>query len=87
MPFYTYRAKKGLKGCPYCSESFEVRQSMDDARLQSCPQCGTAVEQIFSSCNFVRWPSRPLTDARLKRAGLHKLVKDDSGRYVDTTAK
>ena len=46
MPFYEYKAVE--KGCRYCQGKFEVRQSMNEEPLKSCPRCGAAVRRLFS---------------------------------------
>ena len=39
MPMYVYEAKSG--GCAKCaSPGFEVMQSLNDAKLTQCPDCG-----------------------------------------------
>jgi putative FmdB family regulatory protein len=41
MPTYGYE-------CKSCGYSFEVFQSMSDAPLASCPQCGKAIRRIIN---------------------------------------
>lgn len=41
MPTYEYE-------CPSCGNQFEAFQSMKDAPLSSCPQCGGGVQRIVS---------------------------------------
>jgi putative FmdB family regulatory protein len=43
MPIYEYKCKK-------CGHRFEkLHQSYSDARVKKCPECGGAVEQLFSA--------------------------------------
>jgi putative FmdB family regulatory protein len=87
VPVYVYRVKSGSEGCSNCKESFEVLQSMSDKPLETCPDCGGAVEKIIVGVSIVRQSimSGKLTDERIRRAGMRKLVKDDDGRYKDVT--
>lgn len=40
MPIYGYR-------CSQCGHELEVFQSMSDARLQACPECGGALRKLL----------------------------------------
>ena len=43
MPIYEYKCKK-------CGHRFEkLHQSFSEARVKKCPECGGAVEQLFSA--------------------------------------
>ena len=43
MPIYEYK-------CTKCGHRFEkIHQSYSDARVKKCPECGGAVEQLFSA--------------------------------------
>ncbi|HTG01337.1 MAG TPA: zinc ribbon domain-containing protein [Nitrospirota bacterium] len=44
MPVYEYQ-------CNGCFKRFEVSQSMRDAPLQSCPECGEPVKRILTGGN------------------------------------
>ena len=46
MPIYEYGAIG--KGCEYCREVFEVRQSIDDEPLSRCPICQATVRKLVS---------------------------------------
>jgi putative FmdB family regulatory protein len=89
VPIYAYRQKDDAHGCPHCKETFEVRQSMADDRLQLCPQCGGPVQVIISTVSYVHGHNigDGLTRERLKHGGFRKLVKGDDGLYVDDTPK
>lgn len=42
MPIYEYQ-------CESCTDRFEIKQSMKDAPLTVCPQCGKRVQRLISS--------------------------------------
>lgn len=42
MPIYEYQ-------CEDCADKFEVKQSMKDDPLTTCPQCGKRVQRLISS--------------------------------------
>ena len=42
MPIYEYQ-------CEGCADRFEVKQSMKDPPLTTCPQCGKRVQRLISS--------------------------------------
>ena len=42
MPLYEYQCKK-------CKHRFEKIQSFSDAPIKKCPECGAAVEKLFSA--------------------------------------
>ena len=42
MPIYEYQ-------CEGCADRFEVKQSMKDDPLTTCPQCGKPVQRLISS--------------------------------------
>ena len=42
MPIYEYQ-------CEACADRFEVKQSMKDDPLTTCPQCGKRVQRLISS--------------------------------------
>jgi putative FmdB family regulatory protein len=46
MPIYEYKATG--KGCEYCRDRFEVRQSMDAKPLNRCPKCRAPVKRLVS---------------------------------------
>jgi putative FmdB family regulatory protein len=47
MPTYEYMCKE-------CGHGFEVTQSMSDAALTDCPQCGrSALEKMISGGGFI----------------------------------
>ncbi len=79
MPIYVYRARNPEKGCASCAEPFELIQSLREAPLAVCPECGAAVERVptaaaigFSQSNL---------DDRAKAAGFTKLKRLGKGEY------
>ena len=48
MPFYEYSAKNTNQSCEYCSDKFELMQSINDPCLKSCPKCGADVVKLVS---------------------------------------
>lgn len=48
MPFYEYKAKDQTKSCPTCVERFEIQQSIKDAYLTFCPDCGSEIIKLVS---------------------------------------
>ncbi len=46
MPIYEYE-------CDHCDKTFEVRQSIHDAPLNVCPDCGHAVRKLISASSFL----------------------------------
>ncbi|THI90699.1 MAG: hypothetical protein CAF41_002800 [Nitrospira sp. CG24A] len=42
MPIYEYQ-------CESCTDKFEIKQSMKDDPLTTCPRCGKSVQRLISS--------------------------------------
>ncbi len=42
MPIYEYQ-------CEDCTDKFEIKQSMKDDPLTTCPRCGKPVQRLISS--------------------------------------
>ncbi|KPJ55774.1 MAG: hypothetical protein AMS16_03685 [Planctomycetes bacterium DG_58] len=85
MPTYVYRKKEGAKGCQHCTEPFEVVQSMKDAPLEKCPECGGPIERVVTTPNIVQSYKSMLGDKNVKRHGFERFVKEEKGRYRKTT--
>lgn len=62
---------------------FEVGQSMKEAPLTRCPDCGGPLKKLISR-TFV---STPKTNSELRDLGFTKLVKRDDGVYENVTAR
>lgn len=80
MPVYEYEHTQ--RDCRL-GAIFEVRQSIHDAPLSLCPECGQPVKKLISRTNI----STPRTNAELKDLGFTKLVKRDKGVYENVTAR
>jgi putative FmdB family regulatory protein len=61
---------------------FEVEHPISENALQTCPECGGAVQRLISR-TFI---STPRSDTDLKQMGFTKLVKRDQGVYENVTA-
>jgi putative FmdB family regulatory protein len=80
MAVYEYEHKG--KGCRL-GKVFEVEQSIKDAPLKKCPECGRPVKKLISA------PALSLSraDKDLESKGFTKLVRREKGVYEDVTAK
>ncbi|MBR4257515.1 MAG: zinc ribbon domain-containing protein [Kiritimatiellae bacterium] len=79
MPIYVYEAKDPSKGCAKCRASFEVMQSIKDAPLATCPDCGASVCRVIQAPGLMH--SKTDLHYRAKRAGFHTLKKVVRGEY------
>ena len=79
MPVYVYEAKEGAKGCAKCRAGFEVTQSVNDARLESCPDCGSPIYRVVQAPGLGH--SKTDLHYRAKRAGFHTLKRVSKGEY------
>lgn len=48
MPIYEYLAQRCLRPQP-CSKRLEYLQSMSEAPLSHCRECGAAIQRVFST--------------------------------------
>ena len=80
MPVYEY---EHIKQSCRLGATFEVQQSIHDAPLTHCPECGQQIKKLISHSNI----STPRSNAELKDMGFTKLVKRDSGVYENVTAR
>jgi putative FmdB family regulatory protein len=80
MPVYEYEHTD-----QFCSlgKAFDVTQSVHDAPLTSCPQCGRPVRKLISLSNI----STPKTNTELRDQGFTKLVRRDKGIYENVTPR
>lgn len=84
MPTYVYQAKTG--GCKLCRDRFEQEQSIKDAPLKKCPNCGAPVKRVICA-PFVqtgRTDKSVLSDQNLKQHGFTKLINEGDGKYRKT---
>ena len=80
MPIYEYEHQ--TTACEL-GKIIEIRQSINDPALKTCPHCKAPVRKILSRPNI----STPKTNTELKDLGFTKLVKRDDGVYENVTAR
>lgn len=79
MPVYVYEHEK--KACDI-GAAFEVKQSINDPKLEKCPLCNGPVKRIITKV----YTAVPTGDTDLKAQGFTKLVRKDKGVYENVTA-
>lgn len=79
MPMYVYEEREPGRGCAFCRAGFEVRQSLDEPRLECCPKCHGPVMRVIQAPSLMR--SQTDLHYRAKRAGFHTLKRVDKGAY------
>ena len=79
MPIYVYEAKEPAKGCDHCRKGFEIRQSLNEPRLEKCPKCQAPVMRVIQAPGLTH--SQTDLHYRAKRAGFHTLKRVDKGTY------
>ena len=77
MPTYVYRVIRP-DGAGAAEETFEVRQSMNDAPLTTHPETGEPVERVICPPNI---SVGKLGNAALSSAGFTKYTKRSDGTY------
>jgi len=50
MPIYEYEAVSPDASCERCRRGFETYQSLREAPLENCPDCGADVKRVLSWC-------------------------------------
>lgn len=80
MPIYEYEHID--KSC-LLGKVFEIKQSIHDEALNSCPNCAGLIRKLISCTNI----STPKSDRELRDLGFTKLVKRDDGVYENVTAR
>ncbi len=80
MPIYEY---EHLEEPCENGKIFDVKQSINDKKLNKCPNCGGQVRKLISRTNI----STPKTNSELRDVGFTKLVKRDDGVYENVTAR
>lgn len=80
MPLYEYEHTSD-----FCKlgKQFEVRQSIHEKPLETCPECHAPVKRLISLVGI----SSPKTNSELRDLGFTKLVKRDDGIYENVTAR
>ena len=79
MPIYVYEAKEEGTGCVKCRSGFEVRQSLKEDRLTTCPDCGVPICRVIQAPGLTH--SKTDLHYRAKRAGFKCLKKVQKGEY------
>lgn len=79
MPVYRYEVKTGVAGCAHCQDGFEVTQSIQEDRLEHCPECGATIVKTPVVSSLGR--SEGALDDRAKAAGFTKLKRLGKGEY------
>ena len=77
MPLYEYKPTTD-RGCAFCRDGFEVRQSVSVQPLTACPRCGAPVRKVPTSFSVGR---DILSTSNLKDHGFTRLRKVDKGVY------
>lgn len=79
MPMYVYEAKDAEKSCPKCKSAFEIMQSIHDAKLTVCPDCGAEIIRVIQAPGLGH--SQTDLHYRAKRAGFSCFKKVQKGEY------
>jgi len=84
MPLYEYEHLPPLAatGCPR-PRVFEEMQSLHDAPLALCSDCGGNLQRLISRVTC----TAPRSDRHLRDQGFTKLVRRDDGVYENVTAR
>ena len=79
MPIYEYEARDPKRSCAKCKDGFEIAQSIHDAKLETCPDCGAPIFRVIGAPALGH--SRPDINYRAKRAGFPSYKKVQKGEY------
>lgn len=85
MPVYVYQAS-GEAACPQCREPFEVRQRIDDPRLECCPSCNAAVRRVITP-PAITTPGPDMGAKNLEQHGFTQYRRAGKGVYEKTAGK
>ena len=67
------------RSCPKCKGGCEIAQSIHDAKLETCPDCGAPIFRVIGAPALGH--SRTDLNYRAKRAGFKCLKKVQKGEY------
>lgn len=85
MPIYEYQAS-GAEQCEFCAPGFERLQRLSDPALDTCPECGAAIERKISAPNLgTAGPA--LSESNIEKHGFTQYRKLEKGVYEKTTGK
>jgi len=79
MPIYVYEAKDVKRSCAKCRDGFEVTQTLAEAKLTECPECGSPIYRVIQAPGLTH--SKTDLHYRAKRAGFKCLKKVQKGEY------
>lgn len=83
MPTYVYEALEIEKGCPKCSQSFELFQLMKEDPLKKCPDCEQPIQRVIQPVGIASGLKKNiLSDKNLKEKGFAKLVNEGNGKFT-----
>lgn len=85
MPIYEYRASAA--GCAHCAQGFDAFQSLSDAELTECPECGQACTRIISAPNLAIGGAHLLKEKNFAEKGFTQYRKVEKGLYEKTAGK
>ncbi len=85
MPTYVYEPS-GEDHCRYCMNTFERRQRVSDRRLETCPECGSAVRRVITAPSLAR-PAPNLAEKNIGDKGFTQYRKVEKGVYEKTVGK
>lgn len=78
MPTYEYECRK-------CGQVFDVFQSMNDAKLERCPECKGKVIRLFGTGSGIIFKGSGFYETDYRRAGSGNVDAKETGK-TDTGA-
>jgi putative FmdB family regulatory protein len=82
MPIYEYAPLSDA--CDRCQGRFEVMQSIRDAALTVCPDCGQAVRRMISAPAIASGGSHLLREEHFSKHGFTQYRRVEKGHYEKT---
>ena len=81
MPIYGYRAATDA-ACDHCRDGFEIRQTLGDPKLETCPECGAPIKKIILSFGTSRgFANKAPSVKKMKEHGFQVLKNEGEGQY------
>lgn len=85
MPTYVYQASTDAS-CKVCVATFELRQKLDDPRLEACPECGAPVRRVITPPAL--GASGPdMSSENIAKQGFTQYRRAGKGAYEKTAGK
>ncbi len=78
MPTYEYE-------CSKCNNLFEVFQSMTDARIKKCPECGGKVNRLFGTGSGVIFKGSGFYETDYRSSDYHSAAKKENSSSSSAT--